>query len=51
VAEITTCIMNIAFTAFAVYGIFTARKWHAAAKRLIALTETAQEEIQEKDGE
>ena len=45
--EITACIMNIVFTAFAIYGIFAARKWHAAAKRMNDFLETAKKELED----
>lgn len=47
--EITTCIMNIAFTVFAVYGWFVAHKWNKAAREFNAFVERARKEM-ESDG-
>lgn len=48
--EITTCIMNIAFAVFAVFGTIAAVKWKKAAKHMVTLTENAEKEIQATHG-
>ena len=44
--EVTAVIMNISFTLFAVYGIFAARKWHVAVKRMNDFLEMARKEVE-----
>lgn len=51
--EITTIILNVAFTAFAVYGIYVLTKWKKAAQKVSEMCDEMYEEIKptEKGGE
>ena len=45
--SVITAIMNIAFTIFAVYGIFVFRKWHKIAVETEAILIEMQNDLKE----
>ena len=45
--SVITAIMNIAFTIFAVYGIFVFRKWHKVAVEIEAMLIEMQNDLKE----
>ena len=51
-SEIIVIIMNIAFTTFAIYGIYVLSKWKKAAKKLSKVCDEMHEELcpEEKGG-
>lgn len=47
--DMITIIMDLVFTAFAIYGIVVLRRWHKVAKKTDAMLNELREEI--KGGE
>lgn len=45
--SVITAIMNIAFTIFAVYGIFVFRKWHKVAVEIETMLIEMQNDLKE----
>ena len=48
--KVITAIMNVAFTIFAVYGIFVLRKWHRVAVETESTLIEMRNDLQEEDG-
>ena len=48
--SVITAIMNVAFTIFAVYGIFVLRKWHRVAVETESTLIEMRNDLQEEDG-
>ena len=49
--SVITAIMNVAFTIFAVYGIFVLRKWHRVAVETESVLIEMRNDLQEEEGE
>ena len=48
--SVITAVMNVAFTIFAVYGIFVLRKWHRAAVEMESMLMEMRNDLQEEEG-
>lgn len=49
--EAIVIIMDLAFTAFAVYGVVVLWRWHKVAKKTDAVLDEARELFREMEGE
>ncbi len=49
-SEITTTILNIAFTVFAIYGTYVLTKWKSAAQKISKMCDEMHEEMQTEKG-
>lgn len=48
-AEITEIILNLSFTAFAIYGIYVLSKWKKSAQKISDLCDETHEEIHQTE--